>query len=340
MKELTIQEKARRYDEAIERAKGVIEQNPLMEYLKKGIEYIFPELKESEDEEIRKFLIQMAQNGHGGDRDWWNKCVAWLEKQGEQKPADEVEHLIPQKGMYYTCIKDYYSSDNIHLYVKGNVYKSFFNGYIEDESYLGLSWTNSCTGKYFEPTKDEDWIVCEYDNVIGKPMQYKEFKKKVNQKFIENLKAKGLTPKLRLWNLQDTKDGDVLYAKGSYFKEYLFMFSSFTEDNVISTHFGYDVFHGTFDKMLTRFGREEDFISVAPATKEQCGLLFKKMKEAGYELDAEKKELKKIEPNPWSEEDELRFKQIDFLIRNSYSVKDYYKTLSDWFKSLKDRVQC
>ena len=42
------EQKAKAYDEAIERAKGVIEQNPLMEYLKKGIEYIFPELKESE----------------------------------------------------------------------------------------------------------------------------------------------------------------------------------------------------------------------------------------------------------------------------------------------------
>ena len=40
----------KKYKEALERAKGVIEQNPLMEYLKKGIEYIFPELKESEDD--------------------------------------------------------------------------------------------------------------------------------------------------------------------------------------------------------------------------------------------------------------------------------------------------
>ena len=100
---------------------------------------------------------------------------------------------------------------------------------------------------------------------------------------------------LRLWDInKDAKGGDVLYAKSSYFKEYLFMFSSFTGDNVISTHFGYDVFHGTFDKKLTRFGRKEDFISVTPATKGQRDLLFQKMKETGYEWDAEKKKLKKI----------------------------------------------
>lgn len=99
----------------------------------------------------------------------------------------------------------------------------------------------------------------------------------------------------RLWTIQDAKDGDVLYAKGtkdSYFRDYIFNFSSFTEDNVISTNFGYDVFHGTFDTKLSRFGREEDFVSVTPASKEQRDLLFTKMKEAGYEWANKPKELK------------------------------------------------
>lgn len=103
----------------------------------------------------------------------------------------------------------------------------------------------------------------------------------------------------RLWTLQDARDCDVLYAKDRYcyFKEYLFMFSSLTEDNVISTHFCYDVFHGTIDKKLTRFGREEDFMSVTPATKKQRELLFQKMKEVGYELDAERKKSKLLMSN-------------------------------------------
>lgn len=225
------------------------------------------------------------------------QMIAWLEKRGEkpQGKTNKVEHLFPQKGMYYTCIKDYYSSDNTHLCIKGNVYKSSFNGCIDDELHLGLSWTNGCAEKYFEPTKDEDWIVCEYDNEIGEPMQYKEFKDEVNQKFYQEfLKAQGITPKLRLWTIVDAKDGDILYAKGSYFKEYVFKFSSFTEDKVISTHFGYDVFHGTFDTKLSRFGREEDFVFVNPATKEQRNMLFQRMKKAGYEWDSETKELKKI----------------------------------------------
>ena len=40
-----------------------------------------------------------------------------------------------------------------------------------------------------------------------------------------------------------------------------------------------------------------DNIDVKPATKEQRDLLFSKMKEAGYEWDSEKKELKMITSN-------------------------------------------
>lgn len=40
-----------------------------------------------------------------------------------------------------------------------------------------------------------------------------------------------------------------------------------------------------------------------PATKEQHDLLFQKMKEAGYEWDAEKKELKKIQDEEYNGED-------------------------------------
>ena len=98
MKELSVEEKAQRYDEALERAKCVIEQNPLMEYLKKGIEYIFHELKEDEDERIRKALIELVRMvdknpihqifGYGDIK--YSDMIAWLEKQGEQKPNDKV----------------------------------------------------------------------------------------------------------------------------------------------------------------------------------------------------------------------------------------------------------
>ena len=77
MKELSIEEKARRYDEAIERAKAY-------QGLRSEIEIIFPELKESEDEGIRKGIIRCVK-GNMPDNDFRKKYIAWLEKQGEKK---------------------------------------------------------------------------------------------------------------------------------------------------------------------------------------------------------------------------------------------------------------
>ena len=59
-------------------------------------ETYFPELAESEDEKIRKELIAMVKLSctNGDDVD---KKIAWLEKQGEQKPdewSEEYEKAI------------------------------------------------------------------------------------------------------------------------------------------------------------------------------------------------------------------------------------------------------
>jgi hypothetical protein len=57
------------------------------------IEKAFPELKESEDERIRKEIIQFLQLPHPqfvGKRDH-KEWIAWLEKQGEQKSIDMIE---------------------------------------------------------------------------------------------------------------------------------------------------------------------------------------------------------------------------------------------------------
>ena len=68
-------------------------------YDKETIEYIFPELKESEDERIRKELIEFFDKDafDCGDKSEWvngikyKDVVAWLKKQVKQKPADKVE---------------------------------------------------------------------------------------------------------------------------------------------------------------------------------------------------------------------------------------------------------
>ena len=50
---MTAEEKAKAYNEAIERARKIYEQGTITE----SLAWVFPELKESEDERIRKVII-------------------------------------------------------------------------------------------------------------------------------------------------------------------------------------------------------------------------------------------------------------------------------------------
>lgn len=59
MKELSIEEKAKAYDKAIIKAKALYGQ-PLVDNTL--LETILPELKESEDDRIRKSLIEVFSN--------------------------------------------------------------------------------------------------------------------------------------------------------------------------------------------------------------------------------------------------------------------------------------
>ena len=84
------EEKARAYDEALERAKAY-HRNELAGSRKEMMEYIFPQLRESEDERIRKYLIGELKTAKSvGELKFTipqptrEECIAYLEKQKEQ----------------------------------------------------------------------------------------------------------------------------------------------------------------------------------------------------------------------------------------------------------------
>lgn len=94
MKELSIEEKARRYDGAIKRLEDIETgkcQKTFM-FTEGLFNYIFPELVESEDERIRKWLIYYFKEVCDNVSEKEKKGVLdWLEKQGEQMPVGKVE---------------------------------------------------------------------------------------------------------------------------------------------------------------------------------------------------------------------------------------------------------
>lgn len=99
---------------------------------------------------------------------------------------------------------------------------------------------------------------------------------------------------IRLWTIQDAKDGDVLYE--SYSNTILILRSQTCGWIKVYCDFwiNKNKFTGTDP---ADYGRVSE-MDLKPAAKEKRDLLFQKMKEAGYEWDAERKELKKIEWKP------------------------------------------
>ena len=101
-----------RYEEALERARQG-----------RPIDEVFPELKESEDERIRKEILEYFGQFDDGEirgvviTDW----IHWLEKQKEQKPAEWSEEDERNKDAIIDAITVQYSPgirDNLTNWLK------------------------------------------------------------------------------------------------------------------------------------------------------------------------------------------------------------------------------
>lgn len=93
---MTQEQKAKAYDEAIKRGLDYIRQTPATEMVTRQdvFEAIFPEYAESEDERIRKAIIELLKEVGRDDTGTSEnvKCmIAYLEKQKEQKSAEWSE---------------------------------------------------------------------------------------------------------------------------------------------------------------------------------------------------------------------------------------------------------
>ena len=262
MKALTIEQKARAYDETLERAKECLKDGTITTIARDYIWEIFPELAESEDERIRKKVIEVLklnikgaesqmQASRGVDRCFeiyaCNKVIAWLEKQDEKKPNEwhcEDEQCIG-------CIND----KGCVTCVDGNMKET--NG--KPKFKVGDWVVNSTTLNLCHILKVEhgQYICDDCSFPITKENEY------------------------HLWTIQDARNGDVLASKDGYD---ILIFRNLDSNANFSSYYNIRG-NGELGWSNIRF---------IPATKEQRDLLFAKMKEAGYKWDSKKKELKKI----------------------------------------------
>lgn len=131
-----------------------------------------------------------------------------------------------------------------------------------------------------------------------------------------------------LWTIQDAKDGDVI-TNGKL----IVIFNKLEEPTYkqhIIAYAGLDL----CDRLQITKGTWQLGIDKAiPANKEQHELLFKKMKEAGYQWDDKKKELRKIKPHY----DICRFKPFDKVLVRDGDM-DFWDV--DLFARYCDEFQC
>ena len=294
-KELSIEEKAKAYDSIFERLKKMYNNNKTNIVARLIYERYFPELKESEDEKIKKRIIALI-NAHGQGM-YKEDMLAWLEKKGEQKSQGKsaLEAINEEKV------------DNANKVEPKFKVGDWISGYYTNYKVLSVN--------------NDGYLVEDVDG------------NKINILF-ENEKFH------HLFTIADAKDGDVLCCESGW----TCIFKAL--DNHTNTFSSYSFMDKTgwfCETGSEAHTLEKAFIkayngNIFPATKEQRELLFSKMKEAGYEWDANHKQLKKIEQKPaWSEEDEA---VLDALIRRLEGEDVYISPhlATECLKSLKERV--
>lgn len=302
MEELTIEQKAKRYNEAIKIVKSKIKNDKDHVLYEEDIIEIFPELKKKTDEEIRQQLIAMCHLYYGeGDNSERDECLEWLEKQGKQNydPCNDCEEDMLNCNNF-PCIKK----------------RAFKQGKTALETRKEEKVDNA---NKVEPRFKEGQYVVDID--CDKVLHISEILSKGY--LFENgdySSFDSANKEYRLWTIEDAKDGDVVCYKDEI--------SLYKHDikNCIKqeTIFGGFVYHCCYDGKRFIIDNlyslmEQDKIDIHPATKEQRNTLMKAMKNAGYEWDSINKELKEIAQSPIDNTDnnEPYVKVGDYITRRN-----------------------
>ena len=308
MKELTIEEKAQRYDEAIERLRNTFYDNNgrMCEEYRKAviriIEPIFPELKESEDERMRRQTIKVLnyykdeEKSEGRMPTEIDECIAWLERWSKASKVEEAMREVEEKAKAFTEAHKGETSEEIIAQMRGEQKPT---DKIESKFHEGEWLCENEPNNYARFMQILETVNAQGEDRYRISRDIHKDEDVVEFGFVEKYYHK--------FDIKDAKDGDVLYDN---YTNTILIFKSQT-CGWIKVYCDYWINKNKFTGTCSDdYGRvsEMDF---QPATKEQRDLLFQKMKEAGYEWDEEKKELKKIELDPaWSEEDEEMYKEV------------------------------
>lgn len=358
---MTIEQKAKAYDEAIHRANitlGCCNSESDLTTIN-TVYNIFPGLQESEDGRIRKALLRGFKNysiyyDKFGGADV-SGIIAWLEKQGEQmKVNSEVikdytgvenvwnsAHDFRPKHLQRCLCYDKYMG-GVYCYVYDDIDKYWCtqttkehdpDGYNHISDYtdyrvtvwMKLPATNMYPSKVSIEKQGEQpkEVTCTHEVETGngnikalvtEKIQLPKFHEgewitngqltckvlKVTGKFYDlhlynddychfETDVQSIDKDYHLWTIKDAKDGDILTTSAGAF--------IYNGNNGGGCCPGCYCGINTLGNFKTGTKHHWTTKPVFPATKEQRDTLFAKMKEAGYEWNAEKKELKLLITN-------------------------------------------
>lgn len=274
MKELTIEQKAKAYDKALEKARLVLQEKGNEPDGASILSELFPELIESEDEKIRKELVSIV-DGYFSDKTSQQRkaYIAWLERQGE--------HVAFRKGIQ---VGDKVTRNEDGILVNLSQLKRIAK---PNEMKLGKKPVDKVKPKF----KVGDWIMLDRPVLITK---VEDMPYNTHQYWTSDGTWFGDATKAKLWTIQDAKDGDVLAVEPieGYSSSFVAIYKKQNEEDFDSYCFvGFD---GKFYDGENGHSAE----NIHPATKEQRDTLMEAMTDAGYTFNFEKKELKKIEQKP------------------------------------------
>lgn len=261
---------------------------------------------DDKDEEIRKALINVFAT-HKDYEMFFGVSVknihAWLEKQGK-KESDETKAktflidkgypidangIVPTYEEMYDIIREglekqggqkFFDYENANIQQKDFAPKSAMEAIKEEkvDNQNCVKPANKVEPKFHEG----DWVV-QGDNILKiKCVGDTCYCFETVGGYADDILVSEIDSQFHLWTIEDAKDGDVLTSRSPFI-------------------YGKQCPYGGLNWSNNKFIKASNFIftdsPVHPATKEQRDLLFKKMKEAGYEWNAEKKKLRKIEQN-------------------------------------------
>ena len=291
-----------------------------------------PELIESEDEQHRKFILEYLYDGlRKSDEQFkgqFKAAIAWLEKQGNTNIFD-VPKISIKNAVEVTSRMQYIDDDIkpiaefIMDYANWNLHKDEWNHPTltvplfrvldaliqKGKPYCVCNQNIEKQGEHNPADKAEskfkvgDWVI-DKQGIVHQVANVVEIvsENTYGYDIVGGGYFNDSIEGVRLWNISDAKNGDILHSTGVH-NDCIFIFNGldnwkFDEpngDRAVAT--GYCCLSVSADNM--EFGMQGpdcvEVNTVKPATKIQRDFLFRKIKEAGYEWDAEKKELKKIE---------------------------------------------